>query len=414
MTLMIFEWTVRSSVLALAVWLALKSLRINNPRLERGAWRAVLATSLSMPLLMKLAALSPAHTPVFNVQEVGLAPLPIESATVTSYSAVALIAIALVSAALIIRQSWGTARWWNVRRLAKPISPGIHAGLDVRTSAAVSSPATVFSTVLVPIDFESWTAEARHLALAHERAHIVGKDFYVQWLAHFHRNLFWFNPLSWWLASRLSLLSEHISDDAATEHVEERTAYARLLLSVVQRARAGSQLVPMVRASSLDTRIERILSEQQPARTSWSKILLLACALLPIISTVAAVQTGTPTSDDQTGRSLLLPASSNAQIVLPRSNPLKPLSRPAYPSASRRIGEHGTVVLKLHVLEDGSVADAVIDRSSGYPDLDYAALYESFRWQLEPGTVNGAPSRMWGQFAVTFKLPGDELASARQ
>jgi protein TonB len=89
---------------------------------------------------------------------------------------------------------------------------------------------------------------------------------------------------------------------------------------------------------------------------------------------------------------------------LPKSNPLRPLSQPMYPPTSRRLGEHGTVILRLHVLEDGSIADVRIDKSSGYPDLDYAAFYESFRWRIEPGTVDGEPSRMWGQFAVTFKL----------
>ena len=71
---------------------------------------------------------------------------------------------------------------------------------------------------------------------------------------------------AWWLASRLSLLSEHVSDDAATEHAEERTAYARLLLGLVQRSGAGSPAVPMVKASSLAPRIERILRESPPPR----------------------------------------------------------------------------------------------------------------------------------------------------
>jgi protein TonB len=95
---------------------------------------------------------------------------------------------------------------------------------------------------------------------------------------------------------------------------------------------------------------------------------------------------------------------ANSNIRLPRSNPARPLSQPVYPPASRRLLETGTVVLKLHVLEDGSVGDAIIEKSTGYPSLDYAAMYESFRWKLEPGTVDGEPQRMWGQFAVTFKL----------
>lgn len=388
----IVEWALRSSALGLVVWLLLKALRIRNPRLERGSWRAVLVASLSMPLLIRLAEISPAPSATFSAQTVRLVLLPAQE--LAWQSTAPLLFVLLVSIVLVLRQAWGIGRWWRARRRATPISPGMDANLDVRASAEVSSPVTAFSTVLVPRDFENWPASARHLALAHERAHIEGKDFYVQWLAHFHRNLFWFNPFAWWLASRLSLLSEHVSDDAATEHAEERTAYARLLLSLVQRSDAGSPVVPMVKASSVGPRIERILRESPPPQIHRVKPILLACALLPIIAAAAAVQTAT-------------------DIVLPRSDPGKPLSIPSYPPASRRIGEHGTVVLKLHVLEDGSVADAVIDRSSGYPDLDYAAMYESFRWRLAPGTIDGAPSRMWGRFAVTFKLDKDKLASTQ-
>lgn len=395
MNAFIVEWTLRTTALGLIVWLLLKALRVSSPRLERACWRTVLVASLAMPLLMTLAEYSPAPSATLDVRTVGMVLLPAPEFSVSWHSTALLLAFLLVSATLILRQAWGTGRWWHARRTATPLAMG---DLDVRTSTQVSSPVTVFSTVLVPCDFESWPAATRHLAIAHERAHIEGKDFYVQWLAHLHRCVFWFNPFAWWLASRLSLLSEHISDDAATEQAEERTTYARLLLSLVQRTSNASQPVPMVRANSLSARIERILREPRPARRlRRGKSLLLAGALLPIISTVAAVQTTTP----------------NTNIVLPRSDPRKPLSIPMYPPASVRLGEHGTVVLKLHVLEDGSVADALIDRSSGHVDLDYSAMYESFRWQLEPGTVDGAPSRMWGRFAVTFKLADDDAESTQ-
>jgi TonB family protein len=64
------------------------------------------------------------------------------------------------------------------------------------------------------------------------------------------------------------------------------------------------------------------------------------------------------------------------------------------------------------VLEDGSVADAVIVKSSGYPALDYAAFYEAFQWRLDAGTLDDAPARMWGRFAVTFKLAQERSPDA--
>lgn len=89
----------------------------------------------------------------------------------------------------------------------------------------------------------------------------------------------------------------------------------------------------------------------------------------------------------------------------PSSDPRRPLSRPDYPPSSRRAGEAGTVILEVLVLENGRVGDARVKKSSGYPRLDEAALREVKRsWRLKPGTENGKPVQMWGQFAVTFNL----------
>jgi protein TonB len=89
----------------------------------------------------------------------------------------------------------------------------------------------------------------------------------------------------------------------------------------------------------------------------------------------------------------------------PKSDPRRPLSQPEYPPSSRRAGEAGTVILEVYVLETGRVGEARVKQSSGYPRLDEAAVREVKRsWRLVPGTENGKPAPMWGQFAVTFKL----------
>jgi len=89
----------------------------------------------------------------------------------------------------------------------------------------------------------------------------------------------------------------------------------------------------------------------------------------------------------------------------PKSDSRRPLTQPEYPPSSRRAGEAGTVILEVYVLETGRVGDARVKQSSGFPKLDEAALREVKRsWRLTPGTENGKPVPMWGQFAVTFKL----------
>lgn len=98
-------------------------------------------------------------------------------------------------------------------------------------------------------------------------------------------------------------------------------------------------------------------------------------------------------------------APAPVQRTAPRSDSRRPLTQPEYPPSSRRAGEAGTVILEVYVLENGRVGEARVKQSSGHPRLDEAAVREVKRsWRLVPGTENGKPVPMWGQFAVTFKL----------
>ena len=99
------------------------------------------------------------------------------------------------------------------------------------------------------------------------------------------------------------------------------------------------------------------------------------------------------------------PAPAPVPRTAPKSDSRRPLTQPEYPPSSRRAGEAGTVILEVLVLENGRVGDARVKKSSGFPRLDEAAVREVKRsWRLVPGTENGKPVKMWGQFAVTFKL----------
>ena len=397
-TTLLIEWVLRASALAVIVWLLLKCLRIRNPRLERSAWLLVLTASCTMPLLMKLPGLpAVAAQPPHWVTSVDLVAVP-GAAVAADWQTSVLWGLATIALLLVVRQSLGVVRWRRVQQAARPVASPSCAGLDIRATRAVSTPATVFATILVPEDFESWPLPTQRAVIAHERAHVANKDFYVQWLAQLHRCVFWFSPLAWWLPNRLALLGEHISDDAALQETTERAAYAEVLLGfAARRVRGSEHLVSMARERTLGPRIDRILEGVTPQATSRRRIWLFLAALLPLVGIVAGLQTVAARSKDGF-------ATEGGQVVLPKRNPARLLSQPVYPPASQRLGEHGTVVLNLFVLEDGSVADARIQESSGYPDLDYAALYETYRWRLDPGTVGGEPTRMWGRIAVTFKL----------
>jgi len=93
-------------------------------------------------------------------------------------------------------------------------------------------------------------------------------------------------------------------------------------------------------------------------------------------------------------------------IVAPRQDKRRPITtvEEMYPAMSKRLGEEGSVTLLLTVNEEGRVTDSAVKESSGFERLDAAALNESKRWRLLPGTINGKPASMQYPFKITFKM----------
>ncbi len=71
-------------------------------------------------------------------------------------------------------------------------------------------------------------------------------------------------------------------------------------------------------------------------------------------------------------------------------------SKPAYPALARKRGYQGTVVLRLVVGEDESVAEVEIVESSGYSILDNFAATHVKKWRLPANSIMRLP--------VTFAL----------
>lgn len=80
---------------------------------------------------------------------------------------------------------------------------------------------------------------------------------------------------------------------------------------------------------------------------------------------------------------------------------------PRYPPASRRIGEEGTVVLRVELDETGGVALARVQTSSGHPRLDEAALTAVQAWRCTPATREGRPVRAVALQPFKFVLQGN-------
>ena len=100
------------------------------------------------------------------------------------------------------------------------------------------------------------------------------------------------------------------------------------------------------------------------------------------------------------------PAPAPEVVVQPSSNATYLNNpKPAYPAASRRLGETGRVIIRVLIGTDGRAQEARIQRSSGFDRLDQVALEPARdRWRYRPGTRNGVPEPMWFNVPINFEL----------
>lgn len=77
---------------------------------------------------------------------------------------------------------------------------------------------------------------------------------------------------------------------------------------------------------------------------------------------------------------------------------------PAYPKQSRKLGEKGSVFLKILVKEDGTVGEITLVTSSGYKRLDMAAINAIRKWRFIPATQGGKAIEYWYDYEFQFGL----------
>lgn len=80
--------------------------------------------------------------------------------------------------------------------------------------------------------------------------------------------------------------------------------------------------------------------------------------------------------------------------------------KPAYPHASRRLGEQGKVVLRVHVSAAGLPEKIEVSSSSGFVRLDRAAEEAVSRWRFVPAQRGVEAVAAWVRVPIRFQLDG--------
>jgi periplasmic protein TonB len=108
---------------------------------------------------------------------------------------------------------------------------------------------------------------------------------------------------------------------------------------------------------------------------------LFACALMAVAGTSAMAADGAPHVD--------------------RSQPTEVV----YPTSAQTAGEEGTVIINVYVDSSGKPSRYGIAKSSGFADLDNAALETVMNWHYVPAQRGGDTVADWAQVDVVYKLP---------
>jgi TonB family protein len=78
-----------------------------------------------------------------------------------------------------------------------------------------------------------------------------------------------------------------------------------------------------------------------------------------------------------------------------------PNYQPTYPDAAQVNGEQGNVVLNVQITSGGKVRNIKVDQSSGFEDLDNAAIAGVMRWRFIPQD----DSTEWTKVTIAYRLP---------
>lgn len=82
-----------------------------------------------------------------------------------------------------------------------------------------------------------------------------------------------------------------------------------------------------------------------------------------------------------------------------------------YPADAVKSHHEGVAMVLAHVDASGQVAEARLDKTSGFPELDQAALSSVKAWSFNPATHDGRPVDEWVTLPVSLKLQATPSAS---
>lgn len=159
----------------------------------------------------------------------------------------------------------------------------------------------------------------------------------------------------------------------------------------------------IVKALPQDLQVNLVTAPPQPATPpSPPKLVKLPTetpTVPPPVITIAQQPTAAPITATVNSASSAPPANNTV------SGLLNTHTTPPYPDVARRLGEQGSVLLHLSISPAGDVTGATVSQSSGFADLDQAAVnWVVAHWKYKPAILNGTPVASYADALVKFDL----------
>lgn len=416
-------------VVAGAAWLV-ERLAVARGRPSRWGW----ALAVTAPVALGALAL---WGPPGGAGEILLGPLTVEAVAPPTEVAVRSPTSLLLAAERLAGPVWvALSGTWllvfgvsalRLARARRRWRPTRIAGHRVRISHD-TGPAVV--GVFAPeIVLPSWVLDApegdRRWIVRHEVAHVRAGDSRLVLGAFAVAVAFPWNPGLWWAFRRLRDAVEVDCDRRVLARASrlDRRHYGELLLRVARHLRSDAPRYALAafaeRGTVLERRIRTMLgflpNLSIPSRLALGGGAALLIGLACVVPGPDRAGPTGPELDDieEPVTSQVAPAAPDdgpaftpftvAPEIVNRAEVQEALLA-EYPPLLRDAGIGGTALLWFYIDEAGAVTDVRVNRSSGSPPLDQAALRVAERMRFSPALNRDERVAVWVSFPITFQV----------
>lgn len=266
---------------------------------------------------------------------------------------------------------------------------GINDNIRIGESRHISSPmilGLIKPVILFPIGMinQLETAEVDAI-LAHELAHFVRKDIYINVIQTMIEAILYYHPAIWWISANIRVERENCCDEMAIGYLGDNIQYAKTLVKMQEIQVNGPTLALNFnhKNSFFSNRIKRILNMAQTRNFLKEKIITtVVLAILVIFSTknLTGSQAALETSMNQ--------PTNQKQIIMQVHTDSLPTSRESIRIQKRTNDQD----IKIS-MEDGKVTELEIDGKK-IDEADYDK-YEDIIAQSKPKSSTKGNAQMF-------------------